>query len=110
MGGLVLCAKPEEVSLWLSYAKKHGRSRSIVLFDESRGFNFVAYEIARPGLKGLGNIVECIMHILDASDNAMGAGGQSSEPFWDQSVRQLLSYSVPPALRGLGDCDRRQHH
>jgi hypothetical protein len=95
MGGLILCAKPEEVTLWLSYAKKHGRSQSVVVFDASRGFNFLAYEIARQGIKGLGNITECLMRVLDASDMAMGAGGQSNEPFWDQSVRQRLNYSVP---------------
>ena len=41
MGGLVLCAKPEEVELWLKYAKDHGRSNSVIVFDEKEGFNFI---------------------------------------------------------------------
>src|SRR5579871_1424791 len=47
MGGLVLCAKPEEVDLWRSYARRNGREGSLIVFDESQGFNFIAYEIAR---------------------------------------------------------------
>src|SRR5580698_1197535 len=56
MGGLVLCAKPEEVDLWLSYCKANGRADSVVLFDETHGFNFIAYELSRLGLAGLGSI------------------------------------------------------
>ena len=49
MGGLVLCAKPEEVELWKSYAKRHGRYDWLVLFGERQGFNFIAWELARQG-------------------------------------------------------------
>src|SRR5450432_169321 len=50
MGGLVLCAKPEEIDLWLSYAKAHGREKWVVLFDEQKGYNFLAHELARGGM------------------------------------------------------------
>jgi hypothetical protein len=58
MGGLVMTAKPEEVPLWLGYAKKHGREKSVIVFDEHHGFNFIAYELARQGMKGIGNVTE----------------------------------------------------
>lgn len=41
MGGLVCCVKPDEVALWQGYAKEHGRERSVILFDETEGFNFL---------------------------------------------------------------------
>jgi hypothetical protein len=35
MGGLVLCAKPEESILWQRYCYKYGRSASLIRFDGS---------------------------------------------------------------------------
>ena len=95
MGGLILCAKSEEVPLWLAYAKKHGRSDSVVLFDDRRGFNFIAYELARQGMKGISNVTEVLMRILAAADSAMGATGSASDPFWGQAIRQVLNYALP---------------
>lgn len=96
MGGVVLCAKPEEVETWLAYAKAHGRSKSVLVFDEHQGFNFIEYELARHGLKGVSNVTECLMRVLEAADHATGAGGgSSSDPFWAQSTRQVLNYAIP---------------
>src|ERR1700755_128290 len=41
--GVVLCAKPEEVDLWVGYATKTGRASSLLLFGErgGGGFNFI---------------------------------------------------------------------
>jgi hypothetical protein len=95
LGGLVLCAKPDEVDLWVSYARANGREKSVVLFNERKGFNFIAYELARQGMKGIGNVTECLMRVLEAADHAMGAGGQPTDPFWPQAVRQVLNYAIP---------------
>ena len=95
MGGLVLCAKPEEVDLWLAYAKEHGRRDSVIVFDEQQGFNFIEYELGRHGLRGISNVTECLLRILDSADNVMGAGGTDSNPFWEQSTRMALNYSIP---------------
>src|ERR1700679_3308748 len=95
MGGLVLCAKPEEVDLWRSYARRHGRADSLVLFDASQGFNFIAWEIARQGPKGIGSIVDCLMRVLEAADTAGGITGNSSDAFWPQAIRQCLTYTLP---------------
>ena len=51
-GGLVTAVKPEEVELWKQYAREHGRERSIVVFDENEGFNFLTYELGRQGADG----------------------------------------------------------
>lgn len=95
MGGLVLCAKPEEVPLWLGYARKHGRSKSVVVFDETRGFNFIDHELARQGHKGISNVTECVMRVLESADQTTGTTGAASDPFWPQSTRQVLGHAIP---------------
>lgn len=104
MGGLVLCAKPEEVQLWRTYAATHGRTRSVILFDETQGFNFIAYELARQGMQGIGNVTECLMRVLEAADHATGATGTSSDPFWAQATRQVLNYAIPVIYAAHGTC------
>lgn len=103
MGALVLCAKPEEVELWKAYARKHGRAESVVIFDERRGFNFIAYELARQGAEGISNVIECLMRVLESADQASGAaGGKPSDPFWEQATRQVLSYCLPALYAAYG--------
>ncbi|CAN7771439.1 hypothetical protein LJR039_007565 [Pseudorhodoferax sp. LjRoot39] len=96
MGGLVMCAKPEEVELWMHYAREHGRTNSVIVFDENEGFNFITYELARHGVEGSSNVTECLMRVLEASDIAAGSGeGASSERFWEDATRQILNYTIP---------------
>lgn len=103
MGGLVLCAKPDEVELWQRYAAENGRSESVLLFGErGGGFNFIAYELSRQGFDGLGSVVECLMRILDAARRAAGAPSAANEAFWDDAMRQVLRNSVPILYSALG--------
>lgn len=95
MGGLVLCAKPEEVDLWQSYCKQHGREKSVIVFGENHQFNFIDYELARHGMKGIANVIECLMRVLEAADDATGQQGKSSDQFWTDAIRQILNYTVP---------------
>jgi hypothetical protein len=102
MGGLVLCAKPDEVDLWLRYARENGRSNSVLLFGEHGGsFNFLDYELARQGPDGIGSVVECLMRILEAARLSKGDGGKS-EPFWEDATRQLLRNSIPILYAATG--------
>lgn len=95
MGGLVLCAKPEEVELWQRYARENGRANSVMLFGDGHGcFNFLDYELKRQGPDGLGSVVECLMRLLEAARLSKGDGGKS-EPFWEDATRQLLRNSIP---------------
>ncbi len=103
MGGLVLCAKPDEVRLWLDYAKDNGRANSVVLFGgHGGGFNFITYELARQGVIGLGSVVECLMRIIDAARSTNPNAGRSSEPFWDDATRQLLRNTLPILYAATG--------
>jgi len=94
-GALVMVAKSEEIDTWVEYARKNGRSNSLVIFDHTRGFNFIDHELSRQGVKGLGTVIEYIVEVLEAADMAMGTGARESDAFWLQSVRTLLTHSVP---------------
>lgn len=95
MGGLVLAAKPDEVALWQRHAKTHGRSNSVLLFDETQGFNFLAYELARQGMAGIGSVTECLMRVLEAARRTTPSPGGTGDVFWQDATRQLLNYAIP---------------
>jgi len=105
-GGLVLAAKPDEVELWMRYARENGRSNSLIIFGErGRGamFNFIAYELARQGADGTGSVIECLMRIIEASRLANPNASKSSEPFWEDAMRQVLRNSVPVIYAATGN-------
>lgn len=97
MGGLVTAVKPEEINLWKRYAAEHGRKESLVLFGENdEGFNFLAYELGRQGMDGIGTVTECLMRVLEAAKRASPTASQRGEQtFWEDATRQILRYSIP---------------
>jgi NAD(P)-dependent dehydrogenase (short-subunit alcohol dehydrogenase family) len=102
-GGLVLCAKPDEVERWVDYARANGRANSVMLFGErGQSFNFIAYELARQGVDGLGSVVECLMRILDAARLTHPNAGHASQAFWDDAIRQLLRNTIPLLYAATG--------
>jgi len=102
MGGLVCCAKPDEVELWKRYAAEAGRSGDLVLFGEGgHGFNFLDYELRRQGMRGIGSVTECIMQIVEAEKVVMTSSG-GGEPFWERSPRQLLNNTLPLLFAARG--------
>jgi hypothetical protein len=83
--------------LWRRYAKKSGRSKSVVLFDENEGFNFIDYDLARHGMDGAsGSVVEALMKVIDAARKASStASHRPGEVFWEDSMRECLRYTIP---------------
>lgn len=103
-GGLVLCAKPEEVELWLDYCKQHGRANSIVLFDKSRHFNFLSYEFAKKGAEGANSATDLLMKILKASDRAAGqGGGREGDAIWIKTTREMILNTVSVLFSATGN-------
>ena len=103
MGGVVTAAKPDEIPLWKRYAAEHGRSNSLVLFDENEGFNFLDYEMARQGPAGIGTLVECLMRVLEAAKTASAtASKHGQEAFWEDTTREILRYTLPPLYAAKG--------
>lgn len=103
MGGLVLCAKPEEVLLWRRYCAEAGRSASLVEFDGvAQRFNFLAYELARLGVAGINAVIECLMKLNEIANAVSASPGRAGEAFWEDSKRQLLRNTIPVIYAALG--------
>src|SRR4051794_26676316 len=51
MGGLVLCAKPDEADLWRRYCAEEGRAADLIVMNRegSATFNFLDYELRQSG-------------------------------------------------------------
>lgn len=103
MGGLVLCAKPEEAELWRRYCAKHGRSKHLIELDGSNGgFNFIAYELARQGAAGINAVIECLMRVLEIANAASPNPGRGGEAFWEDTKRQILRGTLPILYAATG--------
>jgi hypothetical protein len=95
-GGLVLCAKQDEPSLWRDYAAETGRASDLSMFGaaEPWSFNFMHYESLRSGA-GAGlteNLVSLFMEVSSiGSGDARARGG---DPFWERAMRSLIRNSV----------------
>jgi hypothetical protein len=103
LGGYVTAAKFDEIPLWQRYVQQHGRSNSLILFDENEGFNFLDYEMARHGLDGIGTVTECLMRVIEAARRASATASQrGGEVFWEDSARNALRYTLPPLYSANG--------
>jgi hypothetical protein len=113
-GGLVLTAKPDDLYQWVANLEAAGLSpteivdRVVVVqtpesppcqiktpkghtltLPECRAFNFLAYEFDRCG-KLTNDIVSLFINALSPGSAAVS----SSDPFWDEALRELLTHSV----------------
>lgn len=91
-GGLVLCAKPDEPELWRKYCRETGRSDSLIIFspEERWRFNFLNYELSRPGVgaghtENLVRLFSTVMAVAERSSRREGA-----QDFWERTTKQLL--------------------
>lgn len=100
MGGLVLCAKPDEADLWQRYAQETGRSSSVIRFDTSGQwrFNFLEYDMQREELSPdllASNVVATLMSVLEVAGRAGGLEAASQgDAFWPKAMRLLLTRAV----------------
>lgn len=102
-GGLVLCAKPDEVALWRRYAAESGRTSSLIEWNgPNHGFNFITYELIRQGPMGLNSVIECLLRVVEAARLAGPTPGRSGESFWEDTTRQLLRNSIPVLYAAYG--------
>jgi hypothetical protein len=103
MGGLVLCAKPEEAELWRRYCAMHGRAKHLIELDGwNGGFNVIAYELARQGPEGINAVVECLMRLLEMARAASPSPGRGGESFWEDTTRQILRNAIPILFAATG--------
>ncbi len=89
-GGLVLTVKPDEVDEWITYCKTTGRLDDLMIVrpDGDYSFNFIDYEINRPGLgnRHVENLVLVLKTVIKAGEK----NKSSNDAFWDESLDMLL--------------------
>lgn len=95
-GGLVLCAKKDELDTWQRYIKETGRTGSSLIFDASGLFRFpfLQYEISREG-EGAGyteNLVRLFTTVHEAMEQGKSGGG--SDPYWMRAMQQLMRNAI----------------
>lgn len=103
-GGLVLCAKKDELETWQGYAKETGRQDSLLVFDTSGKFTFpfLQYEIEREG-EGAGyteNLVRLFTTVYEAISRSDSGGG--SDPYWERAMQQLLRNAIDLCMIARG--------
>jgi type IV secretory pathway TraG/TraD family ATPase VirD4 len=92
-GGLVCCAKRDEIDLWRRYCRETNRSNSLIIFgpEQPHRFNFLNYELSRPGA-GAGhteNLSQLFTTVMQAAERQHGQGG-GNQDFWERTTKQLL--------------------
>lgn len=94
-GGLVLCAKKDELKTWLDYAQQTGRTESVLVFDASGKyrFPFLQYEVEREGEGAgyTGNLVRLFTTVHEAMERSRGGGG---DPYWVRAMQQLMRNAI----------------
>lgn len=107
-GGLVLCAKKDELETWVGnkekgivgYAQETGRENSFLVFDASGKwvFPFLQYEIEREG-EGAGyteNLVRLFTTVYEAISRQQISGGNNA--YWTRAMQQLLRNAIDLAM------------
>jgi len=94
-GGLVLTAKSDERQLWEKYCTEMGCRDALVIVSPQSGFkfNFLDYEMNRPGSGGglTENLVNLFYNVLEIAEQKGGGGG---DPYWERAVKQMLRNTV----------------
>lgn len=103
-GGLILCAKKDELDTWIEYARQTGREKSLLIFDTSGKytFPFLQYEIEREG-EGAGyteNLVRLFTTVYEAISRGDSGGG--SDPYWTRAMQQLLRNTIDLCMIARG--------
>lgn len=88
LGGLVLCAKPDEAGNWREAAKNTGRQWELIFLSENR-FDFIKYEAKRTG-DGGGETENIVNLLMEAAEIAGTKGGSKGDKFWTDAAKELL--------------------
>jgi len=104
MGGLVLCAKPEEMAFWQELCANTGRSGSLMVLDGITPIvDFVTYGLARQGgAQGVGAVVDLYMRVVEIGRAASPVPGRQGEAFWEDLIRQILRNLIPIVYEATG--------
>lgn len=103
-GGLILCAKKDELATWQHYARETGREEQLIVMDATSQwcFPFLQYEVSRDG-EGAGyteNLVRLFITVYEAIDRGQSGGG--ADPYWMRAMQQLIRNTIDLALLSEG--------
>jgi len=102
-GGLVLCAKKDEMDLWKSLCNEAGRSDSLVEFslESVPAFSLNFLEIAQNEFKDVGavyNILQLIKVAMGQNVKDLVSQGDGDFHYWEAVSNQLLSHVIAVCL------------
>lgn len=106
-GGLVLCAKKDELATWLKYAEQTGREKSVLVFDTSGRFTFpfLQYEIDRERNGGetayTENLVRLFTTVYEAVSRSKDGGG-GNQGYFIRAMQQLLRNAIDLSMIARG--------
>jgi hypothetical protein len=95
-GGLVLCAKPDEASVWIDRARQVGRSADLIVVRPGGRwrFNPFTHEAQRsgPGAGHVETLVALFASLLELTQRnaGPGSGGREGEQYWLRACLQLV--------------------
>ena len=103
MGGLVLCAKPDERQRWEQYATECERKNAVIVMDGTgkERFNFLDYSLSQAGGGETLNLVTLFVQLAEAARLNKGGGG-AADPFWQDAMKELLSHSMDALIAAYG--------
>lgn len=114
MGGLVCCVKPGDRELVEAYAKRAGRSDSLIIVSPAHRWrcNLIRYALKRPGVIGsrVEQIVSLLMTIVEAAERAERASLGQGDKFWQRSLRQILRNAVEVCIAAKGEVTMQMLH
>lgn len=99
---LVLCAKPDEVDLWHTYARETNREKDLVIVEPGGAafFDFLGYECKvaqrHKGVSLRHNVVSLLDTVIKSGDT--GNNGIEDGRFWASALRLSLSSVVSLSL------------
>jgi hypothetical protein len=114
MGGLVCCVKPGDRELIEAYAKRTGRSDSLIVVSPQNKWrcNLIRYALKRPGAVGsrVEQIVSLLMTIVEAAERGERAGVGQGDKFWQRSLRQILRNGLEVCIAARGEVTMQMLH
>jgi hypothetical protein len=104
-GITVMVAKDEETQVWIKEAIACGRERSLIVFGEHDGFNFLHHSQCLHGEDGVGAAVEDTMRVFSISRSVAADSGRPQESFWQDEARGRLRNIYPILHHATGNIE-----
>jgi len=89
-GGLVLCAKPDEIGVWRRYLASAGRIDDAIILEAGGGHSYNFFEEEAKANPDTENLIAMFLEVLSITQEKK----QSSDSYWMDGVRELLRNGI----------------